>query len=80
MIMDLENILVSIHDNATGDDLHIPEHTKCPAVLTENLFQYYAADVAFLQSNKGKKCPYAATRRGHSRIFDEIATSPSKLK
>ena len=34
---------------------YILTHTKCPAVLTENLFQDNKDDVAFLTSNEGKQ-------------------------
>ena len=30
-------------------------HSKCPAVLTENLYQDCRSDVAFLQSSAGKR-------------------------
>ena len=35
--------------------LYILKHTKCPAVLTENLFQDNREDVAFLLSETGKE-------------------------
>ena len=35
--------------------LYILKHTKCPAVLTENLFQDNKEDVAFLLSEVGKE-------------------------
>lgn len=35
--------------------LYILKHTKCPAVLTENLFQDNKEDVAFLLSEAGKE-------------------------
>ena len=46
-------------DTADGDDdlesdFYVLKHTKCPAVLTENLFQDNAEDVAFLTSNLGR--------------------------
>lgn len=34
---------------------YILKHTKCPAVLTENLFQDNREDVAFLLSEEGKR-------------------------
>ena len=34
-------------------NLYLLRHTRCPAVLTENLFQDCATDVAFLQSHIG---------------------------
>ncbi len=34
---------------------YILKHTKCPAVLTENLFQDNREDVAYLLSETGKK-------------------------
>lgn len=36
-------------------DLYVLNHTKCPAVLTENLFQDNKEDVAFLLSDEGKE-------------------------
>ena len=46
-------------DNSDGDPdkeghLYILKHTKCPAVLTENLFQDNREDVDFLLSAAGK--------------------------
>lgn len=37
------------------EGFYILKHTKCPAVLTENLFQDNKEDVDFLLSTKGKK-------------------------
>lgn len=34
---------------------YILKHTKCPAVLTENLFQDNKEDVEFLLSEEGKR-------------------------
>lgn len=47
-------------DTTDGDPdkeghLYILKHTKCPAVLTENLFQDNREDVAFLLSETGKE-------------------------
>lgn len=47
-------------DTTDGDPdkeghLYILKHTKCPAVLTENLFQDNKEDVAFLLSETGKE-------------------------
>ena len=47
-------------DTSDGDedkesDFYILKHTKCPAVLTENLFQDNKEDVDFLLSAEGKK-------------------------
>lgn len=47
-------------DEADGDPdkeghLYILKHTKCPAVLTENLFQDNKEDVDYLLSEEGKK-------------------------
>lgn len=47
-------------DTTDGDPdkeghLYILKHTKCPAVLTENLFQDNKEDVAFLLSEAGKE-------------------------
>ena len=39
-------------------------HTSCPAVLTENLFQDNKADVAFLESEKGRKAIVALHKKG----------------
>lgn len=46
-------------DNSDGDPdkeghLYILKHTKCPAVLTENMFQDNEEDVDFLLSGAGK--------------------------
>ena len=45
-------------DNTDGDpdiekDFYILRHTRCPAVLTENLFMDNKEDVAFLESEEG---------------------------
>ena len=37
------------------EGFYILKHTKCPAVLTENLFQDNKEDVDFLMSPEGKK-------------------------
>ena len=47
-------------DTTDGDadkesNFYILKHTKCPAVLTENLFQDNMEDVDFLLSEEGKK-------------------------
>lgn len=47
-------------DETDGDpdkeeNLYILKHTKCPAVLTENLFQDNKEDVEYLLSEEGKK-------------------------
>ena len=47
-------------DMADGDpdkesSFYILKHTKCPAVLTENLFQDNKEDVDFLLSEEGKR-------------------------
>lgn len=42
-------------DEDKEDNFYILRHTKCPAVLTENLFQDNKEDVAFLLSQEGKK-------------------------
>ena len=47
-------------DETDGDPdkeghLYILKHTKCPAVLTENLFQDNKEDVDYLLSEEGKK-------------------------
>lgn len=47
-------------DETDGDPdkeghLYILKHTKCPAVLTENLFQDNKEDVQFLLSEEGKR-------------------------
>ena len=36
-------------------NFYILKHTKCPAVLTENLFQDNREDVDFLLSEEGKQ-------------------------
>ncbi|WP_321479982.1 N-acetylmuramoyl-L-alanine amidase [uncultured Bacteroides sp.] len=42
-------------DNDKEANFYILKHTKCPAVLTENLFQDNKEDVDFLLSSKGKQ-------------------------
>ena len=42
-------------DQDKESGFYILKHTKCPAVLTENLFQDNKEDVAFLLSEKGKQ-------------------------
>ena len=47
-------------DNNDGDpdiekDFYILRHTRCPAVLTENLFMDNRDDVAFLESEEGSQ-------------------------
>lgn len=41
-------------DNDQEADYYVLRHTKCPAVLTENLFQDNKSDVDFLLSDEGK--------------------------
>ena len=43
---------------------YVLAHTSCPAVLTENLFQDNKADVAFLESEKGRKAIVALHKKG----------------
>ncbi|WP_321479779.1 N-acetylmuramoyl-L-alanine amidase [uncultured Bacteroides sp.] len=42
-------------DSDKEANFYILKHTKCPAVLTENLFQDNKEDVDFLLSSKGKQ-------------------------
>ena len=47
-------------DHSDGDpdqekDFYLLSHTACPAVLTENLFMDNEDDVAFLESDEGRK-------------------------
>lgn len=56
-------------DNSDGDPdkeeyLYILQHTKCPAVLTENLFQDNEDDVDFLLSAAGKNAVVELHIRG----------------
>lgn len=56
-------------DYSDGDPDHesnfyVLEHTSCPAVLTENLFQDNKSDVAFLESEKGRKAIVALHKKG----------------
>lgn len=46
---------ISDGDEDKESDFYILKHTKCPAVLTENLFQDNKEDVEFLLSTEGKK-------------------------
>ena len=39
-------------------NFYVLRHSKCPAVLTENLYQDCRSDVAFLQSSAGKTAIY----------------------
>lgn len=41
-------------DSDIEEDFYVLKHTKCPAVLTENLFMNCKADVDFLLSEAGK--------------------------
>ncbi len=41
-------------DQDKENGFYILKHTKCPAVLTENLFQDNKEDVEFLLSEEGK--------------------------
>ena len=43
------------HDPDREARFYVLQHTKCPAVLTENLFQDNKADTKFLLSTKGQK-------------------------
>ena len=56
-------------DYSDGDpdqesNFYVLAHTSCPAVLTENLFQDNKTDVAFLESEKGRKAIVALHKKG----------------
>ena len=51
-------------------NLYLLRHTKCAAVLTENMFQDCLSDVAFLQSNRGME---AITMLHVERICEYLA-------
>ena len=56
-------------DYSDGDpdqesNFYVLAHTSCPAVLTENMFQDNKADVAFLESEKGRKAIVALHNKG----------------
>ena len=56
-------------DYSDGDpdqesNFYVLAHTSCPAVLTENLFQDNKADVAFIDSEKGRKAIVALHKNG----------------
>ena len=69
---DAENCLPGMKmrkDTTDGDPdkesgFYILEHTKCPAVLTENLFQDNREDVSFLLSEEGKRAIVSLHARG----------------
>lgn len=48
---------------------YILKHTKCPAVLTENLFQDNREDVDFLLSEEGRKAIIALHVKGISKYL-----------
>lgn len=50
-------------------DFYILKHTKCPAVLTENLFQDNREDVDFLLSEEGKKAVVTLHVKGISKFL-----------
>ena len=51
-------------------NLYLLKHTKCPAVLTENMFQDCLSDVSFLQSRSGME---AITMLHVEGIMDYLA-------
>ena len=53
---------------------YILKHTKCPAVLTENLFQDNREDVAYLLSKTGKKTIVGASCQRHSELHQRQLT------
>ena len=48
---------------------YILKHTKCPAVLTENLFQDNREDVGYLLSEEGKRAIVALHVEGIERYL-----------
>ncbi len=62
-------------DYSDGDadqesNFYVLAHTSCPAVLTENLFQDNKADVAFLESEAGRKAIVALHKKGIMSYFE----------
>lgn len=62
-------------DKIDGDmdlesNFYVIYHTKCPAVLTENLFQDNPEDVDFLTSEKGKKAIVDLHVNGICKYFE----------
>mgnify|MGYP004442007343 CR=1 FL=1 len=62
-------------DYSDGDadlerNFYVLAHTLCPAVLTENLFQDNKADVAFLESAKGRMAIVELHRKGIVSYFE----------
>ena len=49
---------------------YILKHTKCPAVLTENLFQDNKEDVGFLLSEEGKPGNSGLACAGNCELFE----------
>ncbi len=62
-------------DYSDGDadlesNFYVLVHTNCPAVLTENLFQDNKADVAFLDSDSGRKAIVSLHKQGIMSYFE----------
>lgn len=62
-------------DYSDGDadqesNFYVLAHTSCPAVLTENLFMDNMADVAFLESEAGRKAIVALHKKGIVSYFE----------
>lgn len=53
-------------------------HTKCPAVLTENLFQTNKEDVAYLESDKGFKTIVDIHVQGIKNYIDRVSKEKSE--
>lgn len=65
-------------DYSDGDadlegNFYVLAHTCCPAVLTENLFQDNRADVAFLESEAGRKAIVGLHKKGIVSYFEQCS-------
>jgi len=59
-------------DNDLEANFYVLRHTKCPAVLTENLFQDNKEDVAFLMSVKGIQAIVELHIKGIIKYFERL--------
>ena len=64
-------------DTSDGDedlesDFYVLKNTKCPAVLTENLYQDNESDVAFLMSQVGRNSLERLHVEGILAYFNQI--------
>ena len=59
-------------DDDLESDFYVLKHTKCPAVLTENLYQDNESDVAFLTSQIGRHSIERLHVEGILAYFNQI--------